>query len=254
MLSEASKGEFYKYKVLSHPVYDAWWRLGMRLRLAIDATDSAVPNECTIFSISEHHMQDLSVIKNFTDSRVLNKTQMDTMVKDIEKVQSETAVDYGGKLLQIKRDCYKRPEKTILTSCDLSPDEIAVIHECGLQRLIYEIVTYGKDSWVSAYNLLRLFPMSTITHTTSEWFESSREFHHYIFNSWFRIIERARRHMKSNDMNPDAYPDDTPDSELDRYLASDMEDIQSYTISNVLDIDTRAMLFRLLQHTFSQSR
>jgi hypothetical protein len=115
----------------------------MGVRIALDPTDAAIPSDCTLYYINQNQSQDALIIRSHVNSIVLNTTETD----HLNTVMSHHTRDphYGGEILHIKKDCYSRKGKTMFTSCDLTNSEVSIIHECGLQRLIYEIMTHGEN-------------------------------------------------------------------------------------------------------------
>jgi hypothetical protein len=105
-------------------------------------------------------------------------------------------------------------------------NEVSIIHECGLQRLIYEIRTHGESKWIPAYTLLEPYPIDIITHTTASSFQSSREFS-YIQH----MVQNHRARSKGTwDERPWSLvtSDETPDRNNGKYLSPDMDDLRSY--------------------------
>jgi hypothetical protein len=107
----------------------------------------------------------------------------------------------------------------MFTSCDLTNSEVSIIHECGLQRLIYEIMTHGESRIPHIHCWNRT--LSIKSHTTASRFQSSRSFDNHIFSTWFRIIERARRYMGTNDSWPGGHARRNFRRNSQEYLSSD---------------------------------
>jgi hypothetical protein len=168
--------EFYRYRTLDHPVFDAWWRLSMGVRIALDPTDVAIPSDCTLYYINQNQSQMLWSYALMSNSIVLNTTGTDYL----NTVISHHIADhnYRRNITHQERLCYSRKGKTMFTSCDLTNSEVSIIHECGLQRLIYEIMTHG-GRWIPHIHCWNR-TLSIKSHTTASRFQSSGVWQSYI--------------------------------------------------------------------------